>query len=174
MSKLEYENKSKMVVKIISADNIVVEFGKDEVPRVPYITDIIEDEDADIEIPIIGIESRALKIVKELLELQTTHGVPFKSEPIEFQKHGVMLKRISIENDGPWEGKEAYYDYLNTLTAEECVEAFCAADYLKCYDVRTGIGYTIARRQLDFDPDINRSLKARFSKSLRDAYVFGI
>jgi hypothetical protein len=163
-----------MVVKIISADNIAVEFGKNEVPRVPYITDIIDEEDADVEMPIVGIESRALKIVKELLELQTTHGLPFKCEPIEFQKHGAMLKRLAIENDGLWEGKEAYYDYLNTLTAEECVDAFCAADYLKCYDVRTGIGYTIARRQLDFDPDINRALKERFSEIMRESYVHGI
>jgi hypothetical protein len=160
-----------MVVKIISADNIVVEFGKNEVPRVPYITDIIEDEDADIEIPIIGIESRALKIVKELLELQTAHGLPFKCEPTEIQKHGTTIKCLPIHTNDPWEGKAPYLEYLKTLTAEECTAAFIAADYLKCYDVRTCISYIIAQRQLDFDSEMNRAIKTHFKDYYTKVYL---
>jgi hypothetical protein len=166
-----YENISKMVVKIISADNQAIEIGKDEVPRIPYLTDIIDNVDDNIDVPIIGIDAKALKIIKELLELQTIHGLPFKSEPVEIQKYGVMIKHIPIQNFNLWEGKTSYYEYLNALSTEECIMAFQAADYLKCYDVRSGIAYIISQRQLDFDPDIIRLMKIHFSDYLIRAYL---
>jgi hypothetical protein len=190
-----------MVVTLISNDNIAVEFGKDEVPRIPYITDIIDCVDEtmetdhtidgggcgykitdktvkDIEIPIIGISGKALKIIKELLELQTQVGVPYRCSPIETRKLGVIIKTSPIHILDPWEGKMShirgkseYALFFDCVTTYECVEAFHAADYLKCYDLRYGLGYIIAQRQLACDSEVNKAIKEHFSEHLMATYV---
>jgi hypothetical protein len=167
-----------MVVKLISNDNIVVEFGKDEVPRIPYVTDIIDSVDEDVEIPITGINGKVLKIIKELLELQTHRGVPYKCSPIETHKLGVIIKTSPIHTLDPWEGKMShirdksqYALFFDCMTSYECVEAFHAADYLKCYDLRYGLGYIIAQRQLACDSEVNKAIKEHFSEHLMRTYV---
>lgn len=162
-----------MVVKIISADNIPVEFGKNEVQRIPYVTNIIEDID-DVtyeELPIIGINARELIIIKELLELQSTHGLPFKCKSKEITKLGNDIVYIPIHDQNLWEKKEPYYDYLKSLTAEECVKAFITAGYLACYDLQYGIAYNIGERHLNSDPEIKKSIKEHFSEHLLDCYL---
>lgn len=159
-----------MVVKIISVDNISVEFGKNEVHRIPYIMDIIESDDEDVEIPIVNIDSRSLRIIKELLELQTTHGQSFKCESKEIQKLGTEIVYIPIHDLALWEGKQPYLDYLDSLTAEECVKAFIAADYLKCYDLMYGIGYIIGQRQINYDLEIRKQIKLHFSEHLSNSF----
>jgi len=167
-----------MVVKLISNDNIVVEFGKDEIHRIPYVTDIMDEPDEDIELSVLGVSGTVLKIIKELLELQTRMGVPFKCAPIEIQKLGVTIKKSPIHTEDPWEGKmremngKSYYmAFFDCLSSEECVEAFCAADYLKCYDLRFGIAYIIAKRQLVCDPEVHNAIKEHLSGNLMAVYV---
>jgi hypothetical protein len=167
-----------MVIKLISNDNIAVEFGKDEIHRIPYITDIIDSVDADYDIPVVCVNSKPLKIVKELLELQTKIGVPYKCLPIETHKLGVIIKTSPIHTLDPWEGKmprgdgkSQYMVLFDSLSSKDCLDAFCAADYLKCYDLRYGLGYIIARLQLAYDSEMHALIKERFSEHLMGVYV---
>lgn len=165
---------SKMIVKLISCDDIVVNINKDEISRIPYVMDFIGEDDIEkdkeVELPVCSINGRELIHIKELLELQTKHGLKFKYVPDKIQKYGIVLKKYSIHQIDPW-GGTPYLEYFEKLTAEECVELFEAADYLHCEDLLCGVAYIIGQRQLAFDPEIKKAIKKTFSEYMIKLYL---
>lgn len=163
-----------MIVKLISCDKVIIPINKDEILRIPYIMDFIDEyeieEDKEIELPVVGINGRELIHIKELLELQTKYNLKFKYTSSDIQKYGIILKKYSIHQIDPW-GNTPYLEYFEKLTAEECVNLFEATDYLQCEDLLCGVAYIIGQRQLAFDPEIKKAIKENFSEYLMKLYL---
>lgn len=130
---------------IILSDETIF-FRKEEIPRIPYINDILSDPEELPTIPIMSVSSRGLHLVKEFLELQTAVGKEFKYKTSRCVRYGeVQINNPSYMCDeDPWEGTiPEYADRIKTLTIDDCIDLFITADFLACYDLRYVAAYKL-------------------------------
>jgi hypothetical protein len=152
-----------MSVQLIGNDGVPVEFGINELRRIPYATDILDLESVDSEqLPVTGHDHTDLLKVKQMLELQSTCGVAFKVPPIRRNLFDVeVFEPAFVRNDDPWEGTTApYKSVLNSYTAAELLALLKCASFLQCNDLVYAPAYILLQRERDYDAEARAVLRS--------------
>lgn len=166
---------------LIDASGASVAFGKEEIPRIPYLTDILPEDYATATepttVPIVCTAShKGMEIVKQMLEMQTRVGKPFKYEPAVRTKYGVEIKCPAYMTEAdPWAGTiPEYADQIASYSIDDIVELFVAADGLCCYDLRYAAAYVLIPYIRNYEPG-HEAILARLSpnckKRLNDIHL---
>ena len=165
-------------ITLVGNDEVGVSFDSHHVNEFASIKTIMEDMPTDnLSVPV-SFASKTLLLLKELVTLKDTTGIPFKQSSEIKSYRGIETKvpTYSGIND-PWNSTPAsgiYYDKLTKIPVEDLCATFAAADYLGCDDILHGVAYVLIQYMFNYTGDVRKHLSAHSRTILAKIHIANI